>query len=201
MQSSISVAFHHRFLPFIGAGGLCLFLIRGIQIRFPCPGARRDLSPAFQPCHYPNFCAENKFSLLAGGAGVRIKPGVKRKQLQSPSRRSRRQNKAWGKGKAGTPGQADLYSSSPRSGRQTLIIQARSAARIRGLVGLAPILPGLRATALHPGLYADARIRGLKTEPHVSCRNLGNAKVSTYEWRDFFASRQRRLNSVVADAT
>src|SRR5215470_5392085 len=79
MQLSISVAFDHRLLPFIGDGGLCLFLIRGIQIRFPCPGARRDLSPAFQPCHYPNFCAENNFSLLAGGAGVRIKPGVKAK--------------------------------------------------------------------------------------------------------------------------
>src|SRR5262249_30947137 len=94
----------------------------------------------------------------------------------SPSRRSRRQNIAWGKGEAGPPGLADLYSSSPRSGRQTLIIQARSAARIRGLVGLAPIFPGLRATALHPGLYADARIRGLKTELRVSCRNLGNDK-------------------------
>ncbi len=33
---------------------------------------------------------------------------------------------------------------------------------------------GSALTALHPGLYAATRIRGLKIKPHVSCKSPGN---------------------------
>src|SRR5262249_2430699 len=75
---------------------------------------------------------------------------LRENRLHLLSRRSRRQNKAWGKGEAGTSGQKDLYSSSPRSGRQTLISSARSAARIRGLGGFSPMFPGLRRCRAPP---------------------------------------------------
>ena len=65
---------------------------------------------------------------------------------------------------------------SPRSGRQTFACAPRSVARVRGLGAQSPMFPGLRAPALHPGLYAAARLRGLKSGSHVSCKDLGNDK-------------------------
>ncbi len=64
-------------------------------------------------------------------------------------------------------------------GRQTLIgWWQRAAARLRGLSGFLLTFPGFRANALHPGLYAATRLRGLKTQSHVASESLSNDKMS-----------------------
>lgn len=86
------------------------------------------------------------------------------------SLRSKRQHKAWGVGVAETPGKHQIGSLSPRSGRQTLAYRLPlSVARIRGLNGFSRVSLGVpRSLALHPGLYAATRIRGLKTQSPIS---------------------------------
>lgn len=85
-------------------------------------------------------------------AGVSIKPGVKA-QLEPQVMRQ-------------------IKSSSPRSGRQGVFSLSRTAARIRGL--------GIAGT-LHPGLYADARVRGLETGLHLQAEFLGITNRLTAE--------------------
>jgi outer membrane protein, multidrug efflux system len=85
----------------------------------------------------PNF-----YTVSAREAGGSIKPGVEAQPEPQVAR--------------------PVEFSSPRSGRQTLMGWPHSAARLRGLGWFSPMFPGFRANALHPGLYAAARVRGLK---------------------------------------
>jgi hypothetical protein len=94
--------------------------------------------------------------------------------FEPSTREGGRQHKAWGEGAAATPGKRQIECASPRSGRQTLIDRPSSAARLRGLGVFSRLFPGFRATALHPGLYAVARVRGLRTQAQVSSKRLGN---------------------------
>ena len=98
----------------------------------------------------------NSSHFSARGAGGRVEPVVKR---------------------SGTPGICRKRAPSPRSGRQLLVIRHFI---IAGLMAVARFADwrnklrsylGFRAVALHPRLYAAARIRGLRTR-----QNAGNGK-------------------------
>jgi hypothetical protein len=101
------------------------------------------------------------------------------------SLRSWRQNRAWGGARQrGTPGILCKHTSSLRSGRQLFVIRyfiiveigPMAVARFAGWCDKSLSYLGFRTAALHPRLYAAARIRGLRTRQNVGNDNMGSYK-------------------------
>src|SRR5262249_23416314 len=99
------------------------------------------------------------------------------------SLRSRRQNRAWGEAQRNPRYDQDLsHKPAKRAtaiGPISMMMKWRMTKSRRPLRGLDVCLchiPGVPLT-LHPRLYSDTRVRGLKYNIHDLCKNLGNDKV------------------------
>ncbi len=126
------------------------------------------------------------------------------------SLRSRRQNRAWG-GALAEPQEYGVSIHRAREAGDSFLLSAISSSlRLRQSLSPAsracainPVVPGVPLT-LHPRLYSDARIRGLRYSISNLCKNIGNDKlyfsvlyfpVRPFPSGDYFdPSRTRRIS-------
>jgi hypothetical protein len=166
------------------------------------PGRRSDQAPLariFNACRYPNFCAKRLITFSAcrsgrqskawGGARQRSTPGFTLLSLPTILRemsdhnlslRSRRQNRAWG-GASAEPQEYGVNTHQAREAGGSYLLFAISSS-LRLIQWLSPASAGLRNKShatpgvpltLHPRLYSNARVRGLRYNIRALCKKCG----------------------------